>query len=133
MEYIYRFRSIDALLGKRAELERQEIYFASTKQLNDPVEGYKDLFWKGDAIAWKNFLRHYVLCLMQTILRALENVEEYVVTSENLPVRMIPEELHPEIRNIFNAICAKMFDDPELSALSDLLAGRISPIRRNEL
>ena len=70
-------------------MERQEIYFASTKQLNDPVEGYKDLFWKGDAIAWKNFLRHYVLCLMQTILRALENVEEYVVTSESGMATMI--------------------------------------------
>jgi hypothetical protein len=84
---------MDALLGERAELEKQEIFFASTKQLNDPVEGYKDLFWKGDVIAWKNFLRHYVLCLMQTILQALENKEGYVVTSENLPIRMIPEEL----------------------------------------
>jgi len=51
MDYVYRFRSIDALLGERAELAKQEIFFASRKQLNDPVEGYKDLFWKGDVIA----------------------------------------------------------------------------------
>ena len=133
MEYVYRFRSMDALLGKRAELEKQEIFFASTKQLNDPVEGYKDMFWKGDVIAWKNFLRHYVLCLMQTILQALENKDGYVVTPENLPIRMLPEELHPEVASIFHAICAKMFADPELSELPGLLEARVSPIRRNEL
>ena len=133
MEYVYRFRSMDALLGERAELEKQEIFFASTKQLNDPVEGYKDLFWKGDVIAWKNFLRHYVLCLMQTILQALENKEGYVVTPENLPIRMLPEELHPEVASIFHAICARMFADPELSELPGLLETRVSPLRRNEL
>jgi hypothetical protein len=133
VEHIYRFRSFDALLGKRAELERQEIFFASTKQLNDPIEGYKDIYWKGDTIAWKNFLRHYVLCLMQAILHALENVERYEVGPESLPITIIPEELQPEIRKIFDAICAKMFDDPELGALPGLLEGRISPIRRNEL
>jgi hypothetical protein len=133
MDYVYRFRSIDALLGERAELAKQEIFFASRKQLNDPVEGYKDLFWKGDVIAWKNFLRHYVLCLMQTILQTLENEEGYLVTSESLPIRMIPEELHPEVASIFHAICAKMFADPELSELPGLLEARVSPIRRNEL
>jgi len=133
VEYIYRFRSVDALLGEHAELGKQEIFFASTKQLNDPVEGYKDLFWKADVIAWKNFLRHYVLCLMQTILRALENENGYVVTPENLPIRMIPDELHPEVASIFHAICATMFADPELSELPHLLESRVSPIRRNEL
>jgi hypothetical protein len=133
MEYVYRFRSVDALLGERAELEKQEIFFASTKQLNDPVEGYKDMFWKGDLIAWKNFLRHYVLCLMQTILLALENKDGYVVTPENLPIRLLPEELHPEVASVFHAICTKMFADPELSELPGLLEARVSPIRRNEL
>jgi hypothetical protein len=39
----YRFRSVDALLGERAELDSQEIYFASPAELNDPMEGFKDL------------------------------------------------------------------------------------------
>ena len=133
MEYIYRFRSIDALLGERAELERLEIFFASTKQLNDPVEGYKDMFWKGDVIAWKNFLRHYVMCLLQTVLQALRNSEEYFVTPDNLPIWKIPDELHPQVAGIFNSICSKMFADPELAELPGLLEARVSPIRRNEL
>jgi hypothetical protein len=49
-ELLYRFRKTDKLLGEFQELENQEIYFASPEQLNDPLEGFKDLYWKGDDI-----------------------------------------------------------------------------------
>ena len=132
-EFIYRFRSIDALLGKRAELEKQEIYFAPPKQLNDPVEGYKDMFWKGDVIVWKNFLRHYILCLMQVILHTLEHGDTYEINAERVPVTTIADDLDPDLRVLFDAICGKMFDDVELAALPILLEQHVSPIRRNEL
>src|SRR5205814_6675950 len=73
---------------RSSDLQNQEIYFASALELNDPLEGYKDLFWKGDEIAWKNLLRHYLLCLMQTILRTLEHGPDYRVTAETLPVEI---------------------------------------------
>jgi Protein of unknown function (DUF2971) len=132
-EFIYRFRSTPAVLNGFRELEKQEIYFAPPKQLNDPLEGYKDLFWKGDVIAWKNFLRHYVLCLMQAILRTLEHGDEYQVTDDTLSAGMIDDDLQPEIRKLYDAMCEKMFSDAELSPLPGLLADRISPIRRKEL
>ncbi|HLN25948.1 MAG TPA: DUF2971 domain-containing protein, partial [Patescibacteria group bacterium] len=59
--FFYRFRSVDALLGKHAELKSQQIYFASPAELNDPMEGFKDLYWQGDEIVWRNLIRHYVL------------------------------------------------------------------------
>ncbi len=46
----FRFRSTDALLDRFQELEQQQIYFASLKELNDPLEGSKDVFWRGDII-----------------------------------------------------------------------------------
>ena len=64
-EYLFRFRSIHALLDGHHELENQEIYFSPPEQLNDPLEGFKAIFWQGDAIVWTNLLRHYLLCLMQ--------------------------------------------------------------------
>jgi len=70
MPSFYRFRSLDALLGQRQELEKQEIYFAAPEELNDPMEGYKDLVWNGDEIAWRNLLRHYLLCFDQTFSAA---------------------------------------------------------------
>ena len=66
MVHYYRFRPTDALLDKRKELENQEIYFAPPEDLNDPMEGFKDLFWRGDEIVWRNFLKHYLLCLEGT-------------------------------------------------------------------
>lgn len=131
--FVYRFRSTDALLDGFHELEKQEIYFASPRELNDPLEGFKDLFWRGDVIAWSNLLRHYLLCLMQAVLRTLEDETGYEVTPETLPVGMTDEDLHPEVRTVFEAICRRFFEDAELGALPALLAERSSPVRRNEL
>jgi hypothetical protein len=132
-ECIYRFRPTSALLGGFHELENQEIYFAPARQLNDPLEGYKDLFWQGDEIVWKNFLRHYVLCLLQAILRTLEHGEEYRVTEDTLPVEMIVDDLQPKVRTLYDGVCDQMFSDAEMSQLPELLSQRTSRIRRNEL
>jgi hypothetical protein len=50
---------------KYQELQRQEIYFPKPDELNDPVEGFMDVFWAGDGILWRNLFRHYLLCLIQ--------------------------------------------------------------------
>ena len=67
MAYLYRFRSAEHLLDKYQELEKQEIYLAPPDELNDPMEGYKDVYWLGDPVLWRNFLRHYVFCLAEAI------------------------------------------------------------------
>ena len=54
---VYRFRSIDRLLGEDQELEKETIYFASADQLNDPMEGFRDIVWSGDKIVWTNFFQ----------------------------------------------------------------------------
>lgn len=130
---IYRFRNTRSLLDGFHELQNQEIYFASPLELNDPLEGYKNLLWKGDAIVWKNFLRHYILCLMQAILRTLEHGVEYQVVEETLPVDMIDDDLHPEVRKVYETICDRIFADTELIPLPTLLENRKAPISRNEL
>lgn len=63
MQSFYRYRSVDTFLGERQELEQQQIYFASPEQLNEPIEGFKDLYWFGDEIVWRNLLKHYLLSL----------------------------------------------------------------------
>lgn len=60
---LHRFRSTHHLLGKYQELENQEIYFASPDELNDPMEGFRDVYWQGDKVVWKNLMKHYLLCL----------------------------------------------------------------------
>ena len=69
---VYRFRSMKYLLvDKYQELKKQEIYFASPEQLNDPMEGLRDIFWRGDKIVWKNFFKHYVFCLYVAYFHSL--------------------------------------------------------------
>ncbi len=66
-DYFYRYRSVENLIGKFDELGKQQIYFADANELNDPMEGFKNVFWTGDTVLWKNLLRHYMLCLSQTV------------------------------------------------------------------
>ncbi|MGE8144484.1 hypothetical protein ACQKP7_04665 [Pseudomonas frederiksbergensis] len=70
-KFLYRFRSTARLLGavspdgtrQSGELENLEIYFAPPEQLNDPLEGYREIFFAGDKIVWKNLFKHYLLLL----------------------------------------------------------------------
>jgi hypothetical protein len=70
---------------------------------------------------------------MQAILRTLEYAPGYLVAADTLPVEMIADDLHPEVRRVFNAICANCFGDAEVAVLPALSAGRSSPMFRNEL
>ena len=66
--YLYRYRTTKQLLEGFHELEEQEIYFSHPADLNDPIEGFKDLYWLGDKIVWRNLLKHYILCLLHIAL-----------------------------------------------------------------
>lgn len=129
----YRFRSVDALVGPRQELANQEIFFAAPADLNDPLEGFHDIVWRGDAIAWRNHLRHYLLCLLQTATAlhvggpaydALEKHDFSGTTADRLPT--------PQFRALFETVAAAFFADARAGAYPRRLAERGS-IRREEV
>ena len=65
---MYRFRKVKYLLDEKYdELNNQEIYLASAEELNDPMEGVRDIFWQGDEVLWRNFIKHYLMCLEHVI------------------------------------------------------------------
>ena len=67
MAHLYRLRPLKYLLGEEyRELEQQSIYFASLEELNDPMEGFRDIVWQGDQIVWTNLFRHYLYCFYLT-------------------------------------------------------------------
>ena len=131
----YRFRPTDALLDKFQELERQEIYFAPPKELNDPLEGFKDLVWSGDRILWENLLRHYLLCLTHAVMAALINGPDHTFAEmEELSFsRMSHRRRHPNTERRHRRICEDFFKHEDAAASAQLLAARGSPIRRDEL
>jgi hypothetical protein len=133
IEYLYRFRPLKRLL-EQDELRNQEIYFAEPEQLNDPMEGFRDIFWKGDAIVWKNFLRHYVLCLENAF-------SQWMLCGETEPLNWsnIPVFNYGDINNglprkrLEDEILAALFGEACIMVFIAALAERSFPVRRDEL
>jgi hypothetical protein len=134
-EHLYRFRSVESLLGKHKELERQEIYFSCPEHLNDPIEGFKDMFWDGDKIVWKNFLKHYLLCLEQVYAMLLIGGEEHPIDSSvHIPIFKTKKDFQTEKHlALYEEICTNFFAREEIQKYPELLASRRSSIRQNEL
>jgi hypothetical protein len=109
VEYIYRLRSIDALL-KNHELEKQEIYLSPFHKLNDPMEGYSDVFWRGDTILWENLLNNYILHLCWTTIHffLLENSTTF--KPPDLQVTLSEQHLPTDqFRKIVQNTCNRFF------------------------
>jgi hypothetical protein len=131
MPSFYRFRSLDALLGQRQELKKQEIYFAAPEELNDPMEGYKDLIWNGDEIAWRNLLRHYLLCFVQTFSAAALLGKDYEPSVSRGFVFSSASSLPPVgLRTIYEEVCREFFLREHIKELPSLLAACQTPFRR---
>jgi len=78
---IYRFRSIDKVLSTEDldsnakgfdELRKQQIYFSSLHELNDPMEGYKEIYWERFSVQ-DCFSRHSS-AIVSKVFSALSNV-----------------------------------------------------------
>jgi hypothetical protein len=134
VSHLYRFRPADALLDKYEELAKQEIYFSTPEELNDPMEGYKDVFWSGDRVLWRNLLRHYVLCLLQTMSLCLMTGPKFDATDLKTIIFSAFDNL-PEapVRAIYQRGSDAFLADPHIQKLIDALASRVTPLRRDEL
>jgi hypothetical protein len=131
---LYRFRPLCRLLDS-GELDRQEIYFASPSELNDPMEGFRDLYWSGDRIVWENLFRHYLRCLNWALNLYRLGGEEHPLAWENIPVGgPHPGEAgSPQLEEMVDGMCADFLGEPTVSRLIDSLDGRRTPTRRDEL
>lgn len=59
---LYKFRPVKSLFDYK-ELEDEYVYFASQEELNDPMEGFINFYWRGDTVVWENLLKHYIFTL----------------------------------------------------------------------
>ncbi|WP_225315760.1 hypothetical protein [Aeromonas caviae] len=130
----YRFRRIGNLLGDFKELERQSIYFAEPSSLNDPMEGFRYICWKGDVIVWRNLFRHYLLCLERLCSLYIISGEEFPVSEEHMPVFSGEDDFPtPMYRKLFLDISNIFLSNEYIAGLINTIASRTTPIRRDEL
>ena len=130
---VYRFRTMDNLLGEHQELKKQEIYLASPEQLNDPMEGLRDIFWRGDKIVWENFFNHYVFCLYQTHLHFLIAGPFIQLSANNIPILGRWDELPPPAQRLFNEVWDRFLDIAKIPEFIEALANTNRKIRDREL
>jgi hypothetical protein len=133
-DHLYRFRSTDALLDGHQELEAQQIYFCPPDQLNDPLEGFKDIFWRGDHVVWRNLLRHYLLNLMQATSISMILGQEFTPDICATLVHQTEDDLpQAPIRNIYATACREFFEHPASEHLITALSSQARAVRRDEL
>ena len=131
---MYRFRTIENLLGERRELENQEIYFSDIDSLNDPMEGFREVYWSGDVIAWKNLFKHYILCLEHMCALAYFDMKGTPFSSVIVPVYRSEDNLPTDrYRQIFNEICDKFFKNSDMNKYIEIIASLPWKVSRDEL
>ncbi|MDO9404729.1 MAG: hypothetical protein Q7T87_11925 [Polaromonas sp.] len=131
-DHYFRLRSVESLLGVYKELETQTIYFASPEELNDPMEGFKDLFWLGDEILWTNLFKHYLRCVSVTFTLILLLGKEPVAWA-TIPVEEPNHANGPGADELDEKIFAEFFAQPSIAEFIKALARSGHPIRRDEL
>ena len=131
---LYRFRSMDALLDKYHELENQTIYFASPDQLNDPMEGFRDIVWRGDSIVWENLFKHFVYCLHVSYFQFATVHDSEELGIDNIPILGGWDQLPtPQAHELFDDIWRKFFNLPNVPEIIEELSNANRDIRYREL
>lgn len=129
MEF-YRFRSLRNLFNqyddtnnaekkitRLGELEEQCIFFPTVQQLNDPMEGYRNLIWKGDKIVWINFIRNFMF-LYTDILTELDTK----IDIEKLDIDKIKYKYTMKFREFNIPRCTKtgkFYLDSEINTITE--------------
>jgi len=89
-EKIYRFRPYDRALSEISGNKKKELlccsyceseydvhqnkpylWFSDFEHLNDPNEGFREIFWEGDESDWQDLLLHYFFCLLDTLINEI--------------------------------------------------------------
>lgn len=138
MGEVYRFRNTKQLLGEDfRELEQQSIFFASLDDLNDPMEGARDIVWRGDQVLWMNLFRHYAYCLSDYFwfsLVAKWSGEESRIRDYTIPIaRRWDNPPTPELMEPFNDVWKKVRESCQLRKVAQRIAYGNSDLRRDQL
>lgn len=139
MDKIYRFRGTSALLdeddGKGfEELEKQQIYFATSDALNDPIEGLRKVYWDGDKVIWSNFIKNYSLVLTNLFIQHEISGNTHKLEVEHIDVFL--NSLHlptPQYRELANKIASRVLRSWSVRTVVNMLSMRQSRIYREEL
>ncbi|OEE86957.1 hypothetical protein A1OQ_16245 [Enterovibrio norvegicus FF-162] len=132
IDTFYRFRPVENLLGEFQELDKQSIFFAPPHLLNDPVEGFKDIYWEGDEILWRNLFDKYLLCLFDGVLEFKLNAEKADI-QKTINAANSPEQLSDYYRPIFQSISDDFLGNQQINEMIAGISEYRTKVSRSEL
>ena len=131
---VYRFRSMKYLLNDEyQELKNRTIYFASPEQLNDPMEGLRDIVWRGDKIVWTNFFKHYVYCLNASYPLHGTMIDPVELEADKLPIEGRWDRLLTPQEQRFDRVWYMFHNLPKVSQMIEALSNTDRKITYGEL
>lgn len=104
---LYHYRSIDSAIP---EIRDHTFRFAAREELNDPMEGYVRVFWKGDKPAWEGLMRNYVCSVYQALELYLLAASEDILWKKSVMI---------DIHKMDNLPIGKKFEEVGNAFVSD--------------
>jgi hypothetical protein len=129
---LYRFRSMDKLLNGYKELESQSIFFAPPEILNDPVEGFRDIYFRGDKVMWERLLINYLLSLTVFTLDYLTFGEDKILDDNHRGLPSI-DDVHDNLQVEFKIISKSFIQSPEIQGLINNIIKYREKVSQQEL
>ncbi|MBQ7477314.1 MAG: hypothetical protein IJT01_00205, partial [Selenomonadaceae bacterium] len=127
---LYRYRKFE--YGLR-EIQEQTIYFAARHETNDPMlEGYIEIYWRGDAIAWSGMLRNYVCSLYRALFSYLIGIDGKRI-SEEAAMRDVHYLDHVPMGKIFGSLGDRFLQQDNIKELIDTIGDGKTRISKDEL
>ncbi|MFJ9992390.1 DUF2971 domain-containing protein [Pseudomonas putida] len=106
------------------------IYFPSSDNLNDPLEGFRRTVWSGDQVVWQNLYKHYFLCLLKRSVIYLVDVD---LNDDNFPIYASLEDFPPEILRFAQAGLEKFLACSNIIEHVDFLSRGQRVIEQDEI
>jgi hypothetical protein len=129
---LYKFKSSRSILEQYHELENQTIHFSSREDLNDPLEGYINLFWQGDIIAWKGLFKNYVICLENVF--SMYRLDAKKQQLRTIPIFLIENMLPTELyKKLINDITTEFINLPLVDSIVSTLGNENFTVKRDDM
>ena len=126
---LYRYRKVENAIK---EIENGTFYFASRKELNDPLEGYVRVYWKGDKAAWEGLLRNYICSTYHAITMYLLAADEDTLFHNTLIVDIHGFDTVP-LGEVYKNLGDKFLEDIEVQQLTEFYGKRETKVQYDEL
>lgn len=119
---VYHYRSIEAAL---LEISEGAFRFAKQEELNDPIEGYINIYWAGDRAAWEGLFRNYICSLYRCMDLFFKGTDGDVILNKIIEKNIYRYE-GKERGKIYRTLAASFVNDASVQECIALLMHSVS-------